>query len=520
MKTKREGADEPAAWDAHCKRLLNLDETITRNSHEHSLLIHTSAPRFPRVLSRAAPWARGIALSSLLSRQSSAATLATSPGFSGAGQARHLPAHDGGRPTWTLRSQARAQQVRRQPAPAEIIRASSLVPDGQGIADGIAYQFAKHGQWGWSSPKQVPHIASVADELTMVRTWVTDEFNHANAQLLTEHRLPSCRATCMARGSPTALARKTRTCRASSFSRTAMRQPTPAIRCGRADLCPPRIRASLFRAAATRCRTLAPARTHRHAALRLHRRHHEAQPRASRRCGRSRDRDPHRTIRAGLSHADERAGLDGHFQKRPKSGDVWCRTSQTSFANNCLTRASARRARRAHGAGLLGGWDAHQQIYNSMPRLCRQMDLPVAALIRDLKQRGLLDDTLVVWAGEFGRTPMVQDVSPDGMTNAMGRDHHKDAFTVLVAGGVSARPDLRRNRRPRLSRRERHRPRPRPASHAAHQLGLDHEHLTLPVQAATSALPTCMASGESAAGVISIAKHTGPHRFVRFSKPR
>jgi uncharacterized protein (DUF1501 family) len=84
---------------------------------------------------------------------------------------------------------------------------------------------------------------------------------------------------------------------------------------------------------------------------------------------------------------------------------------------------------------FLGGWDAHQAIYASMPKLCSQMDRPCAALIKDLKQRGLLDDTLVIWAGEFGRTPMVQDISPDGMTNAGGRDHHKDAFSVWVAGG-------------------------------------------------------------------------------------
>ncbi len=128
-----------------------------------------------------------------------------------------------------------------------------------------------------------------------------------------------------------------------------------------------------------------------------------------------------------------------------------------------------------------------------MPRLCRQMDLPVAALIRDLKQRGLLDDTLVVWAGEFGRTPMVQDESPDGMTNAMARDHHKDAFTVLVAGGGFRRGLTYAKPTTSLSRRERHRPRPRPASHAAPPTRLDHEHLTYRYQGRDFRLPTCMA---------------------------
>ena len=109
--------------------------------------------------------------------------------------------------------------------------------------------------------------------------------------------------------------------------------------------------------------------------------------------------------------------------------------TKTNFASNCLL------ARRLVERGVrfvqvfLGGWDAHQLIYDSMPKLCRKMDQPAATLIRDLKQRGMFDDALVVWAGEIGRTPMVQDVSQDGMTNAKGRNHHTDTFPVLVAGG-------------------------------------------------------------------------------------
>ncbi len=186
--------------------------------------------------------------------------------------------------------------------------------------------------------------------------------------------------------------------------------------------------------------------------------------------------------------------MDISKEKTPETCDVWCRTLSDELRQQLPARASARRARRAHGAGLLGGWDAHQQIYNSMPRLCRQMDRPVAALIRDLKQRGLLDDTLVVWAGEFGRTPMVQDVSPDGMTNAMGRDHHKDAFTVLVAGG-GFRRGLTYGETDDLGCRV--------ASDTVHVHDLQATLLTnsasttstspTGTKAATSALPTCMA---------------------------
>jgi arylsulfatase A-like enzyme len=66
---------------------------------------------------------------------------------------------------------------------------------------------------------------------------------------------------------------------------------------------------------------------------------------------------------------------------------------------------------------------------------CKQVDRPIAALIRDLRQRGLLDSTLVVWSSEFGRTPFGQGLDGEGKSTKVGRDHHKDAFTVWLAGG-------------------------------------------------------------------------------------
>jgi len=80
-----------------------------------------------------------------------------------------------------------------------------------------------------------------------------------------------------------------------------------------------------------------------------------------------------------------------------------------------------------HGAG--SKWDAHSNIEQSHPTECRKMDQPVAALLKDLKQRGLLDQTLVVWGGEFGRTPMFQG------KGGPGRDHHIKGFSVWLAGG-------------------------------------------------------------------------------------
>jgi uncharacterized protein (DUF1501 family) len=73
-------------------------------------------------------------------------------------------------------------------------------------------------------------------------------------------------------------------------------------------------------------------------------------------------------------------------------------------------------------------WDQHGNLTNDLKENCRDTDQACAALIRDLKQRGLLEDTLVVWGGEFGRTPMNQGGND-------GRDHHPNAFTMWLAGG-------------------------------------------------------------------------------------
>jgi uncharacterized protein (DUF1501 family) len=77
--------------------------------------------------------------------------------------------------------------------------------------------------------------------------------------------------------------------------------------------------------------------------------------------------------------------------------------------------------------GDTNGWEAHSDIVGNHTRLCRQSDRPIAGLLTDLKRRGLLDSTLVVWAGEFGRTPM-----SEGST---GRDHSPHGFTAWLAGG-------------------------------------------------------------------------------------
>ncbi|MDA0841519.1 MAG: DUF1501 domain-containing protein [Planctomycetota bacterium] len=108
---------------------------------------------------------------------------------------------------------------------------------------------------------------------------------------------------------------------------------------------------------------------------------------------------------------------------------------KASFANNCLL------ARRLVERGVRfvqlfdQGWDHHGNVFGSLPNKAKQVDQASVALVKDLKQRGLLEDTLVIFGGEFGRTPMMQGNDSNPATTKAGRDHHKECFTMWMAGG-------------------------------------------------------------------------------------
>jgi uncharacterized protein (DUF1501 family) len=111
---------------------------------------------------------------------------------------------------------------------------------------------------------------------------------------------------------------------------------------------------------------------------------------------------------------------------------------ESSFANNCLL------ARRLVEQGVRyvqlfdWGWDFHgtgpsEDIRDGLTKKCATMDRPVAALLKDLRQRGMLDETLVVLGGEFGRTPFREGRTAKG--DILGRDHFPDCYSMVVAGG-------------------------------------------------------------------------------------
>ena len=147
--------------------------------------------------------------------------------------------------------------------------------------------------------------------------------------------------------------------------------------------------------------------------------------------------------------------------------------SKPSLANNLLM------ARRMVERGVRfvqlrdGGWDHHNKLFKELPQKCKELDRPLAALVRDLEERGLLDETLVIWTGEFGRTPMLQ--------GGDGRDHHKEAFTIWMAGG-GLKPGLTYGATDELGFKVTENPVHVHDLHATilHLLGLDHERLVYP----------------------------------------
>ena len=129
--------------------------------------------------------------------------------------------------------------------------------------------------------------------------------------------------------------------------------------------------------------------------------------------------------------------MDISHEKPSTLADYGAEPGTSSFANNCLL---ARRLieQDVRFVQLFDwGWDTHgtaphDDIITQLPKKCAETDRPVAALIRDLKQRGLLDDTLVIWTGEFGRTAMNEERNG---SKFLGRDHHPHCYSMWMAGG-------------------------------------------------------------------------------------
>jgi uncharacterized protein (DUF1501 family) len=129
------------------------------------------------------------------------------------------------------------------------------------------------------------------------------------------------------------------------------------------------------------------------------------------------------------SHAPEAVDLSSETQETQAAYGMSDKRTQ-AFGQNCLlarrlVERGVRFVQLYSGSG--SKWDAHSKIEENHSLHCGETDRPIAALLKDLKQRGLLDETLVVWGGEFGRTPMSE--------KGDGRDHNPYGFTMWLAGG-------------------------------------------------------------------------------------
>ena len=325
-----------------------------------------------------------------------------------------------------------------QPVPEEFVKGIQFgFITGRPALMASPYQFAKHGQCGMEVSEQFPHMAGIADEIALVRGMVTDEFNHANAQLLLHNGFRRVGRPSM--GSWVTYGLGSENENLPGF--VVLMAGNGATNAGTAlwsnGFLPSVHQGVQFRAQGDAVLNLSnpagmtPAeRGETVAAINRLNATHLADV-----------GDPEIATRISQyelayrmqSSVPELMDISG--ESKDTLAMYGADSAKPGVANQVLL------ARRLVERGVrfvqvnFGNWDAHQQIYKTMPGMCRQIDRPAAALIRDLKQRGLLETTLVVWSGEFGRTPMVQDVSPDGMKNAQGRDHHKDAFSLWMAGG-------------------------------------------------------------------------------------
>lgn len=330
-----------------------------------------------------------------------------------------------------------------KPMPESILKGKqfAFVPKGAG-ALASPYKFARYGESGARFSELMPHLAGRADDLTVVRSMQTDEFNHGAGELFLHTGFGRLGRPTF--GSWISYGLGSLSDSLPTFVVMATGPNTAGNSAWGNGFLPSVHQGVKFRSGAEPV-------------------HHLANPDGV-------DRDRQRQVIDGVSAlnrlAHERyegpeiatriAQYEMAFRLQASGPELMQIENEPQrileaygakpgggYANMCLL------ARRMVERGvrfvqiMMTGWDHHTGIYGpgGLPRSCRNMDRPTSALIADLKQRGLLDDTLVVWTGEFGRTPMVQAISPQGFTQEPGRDHHKDGFSLILAGG-GIRPGL------------------------------------------------------------------------------
>lgn len=296
-------------------------------------------------------------------------------------------------------------------------------------------QFQRHGQSGIEISNLLPHLARHADDLCVVRSLQTDQFNHHPAQLMMV-----CGSQLVGRPSMGSwvlygLGSESRDLPGFVVLGSG-RGATAGAQLFSSGFLPPVFQGTPFRSSGDAV---------------LHLKNPEGIDAAKQRSRLDVIRDLNRRRFDELGDPEIAARIESYelaFRMQSAAPEL-LDLSQESVATKAAYGID-RDETRAFGANCLlarrmvergvrfiqlthGSWDDHNFLNKNLGKNCRMTDQPAAALLADLKQRGLLDSTLVIWGGEFGRTPFVEDNRPGD--DSRGRDHHPSAFTIWMAGG-------------------------------------------------------------------------------------
>lgn len=322
-----------------------------------------------------------------------------------------------------------------QPLPPSVIgdqRYAFIRPDAAVL--GPQFRFSRHGRSGAEFSEMLPHLGRVADDITIIRSLKTDQFNHAPAQIFLNTGFPQPGRPSLGSWTLYGLG-----CETENLPAFVVLSTGSGISGGSANWSSGFL-PTLY--TGTRFRNSGDPILHvsspdgitpglQRDSLDLIETLNTAQL--------ERDGDPEIATRIASYEMAYRLQtsapdlMDLRTESRRTLDMYGCKPEEPSFARACLL------ARRMIERGVRfvniyhEGWDAHSDVTGNLRRNCGATDQASAALVMDLKQRGLLDETLVVWGGEFGRTPMVE--SNAALGRSLGRDHHPQAFTMWMAGG-------------------------------------------------------------------------------------
>jgi uncharacterized protein (DUF1501 family) len=299
---------------------------------------------------------------------------------------------------------------------------------------GPRFKFSKHGQCGAEISEMLPHLAKVVDDICLIRSTTTDQFNHAPAQIFLNTGFAQPGRPCLGSWVLYGLGAETQNLPAFVVLSTGS-----GISGGSANwssgFLPTIYTGVRFRNSGDPILNVSSPSG---VSPELQRDSFDL----LRQLNQSRqDAEGDPEIATRIASYEMAARLQ---TSAPELMDLSKETEKTlalygaesgkpSFGRACLL------ARRMIERGVRfvniyhEGWDAHTDLVGNHKKNCTETDRAAAALVLDLKQRGLLDDTLVIWGGEFGRTPMVESNSALG--RSQGRDHHPQAFTMWLAGG-------------------------------------------------------------------------------------